>query len=71
MINISIKSTKLRDIDEDKELKNAACEFNMYGSTDEIKNELRVMLEGFEKRQPLYDIWLDVLGEWASERCDK
>lgn len=71
MIQINIDSRHVADLNDDKELKTSVCELNIWGCPDEIKHELQTMLEAFETRKPLYDIWLDVLSEWAAKRCDE
>lgn len=71
MIKINIDTNHVADLSDDKELNRATCEISMYGNLDEIRAELNTMLQAFEKRQPLYTIWLDVLGEWAAKRCDE
>lgn len=70
MIKINIDTEHVADIGND-EVKKSACELNIWGHPDELKHELQTMLEAFEARQPLYDIWLDVLSEWAAKSCEE
>lgn len=70
MIKINIDTKHVADLGEE-ELKSSACELNIWGSPDELKHEFQTMLEAFEARKPLYDIWLDVLSDWAAKRCDE
>lgn len=69
MLKININSEHVADISDDKELKAATCEVKIGGSSDEIRNELRLLLKALEAKDELYHIWLDELSKWAAKRC--
>ena len=71
MIKINIDSKKIADISDDTQLNQSACELEIWGDEAEVKNELITLLEAFEKRPPLYKLWIDVLSKWAAKSCEE